>query len=58
MSKDTESDEDVRYVVEKEGHRVSDVIHTSMKSAKIEYTYWDDIQKNLPGWSELEIKTL
>jgi len=52
---DSFTDNNIKYVILRDGRRVSDLEYTSKDEARTEYEHWSSIIKRWPDGSKIEI---
>jgi hypothetical protein len=52
---DSLTDNNIKYVILRDGRRVSDLEYTSKDEARTEYEHWSSIIKRWPDGSKIEI---
>lgn len=55
VKKTTKKNDDTRYVVTRDGYRVSDIEYTSKEHASDEYSFWNRVITRYPDGTKLDI---
>lgn len=55
VKSDSVMDNNIKYVILRDGRRVSDLEYVSKDEAKTEYDHWSSILKRWPDGSKIEI---